>query len=69
MEIPKLEISESCARRLFFWLKKIQAEDNWYREFETRVGNLDGEAQYAGRLRLLTYMLFEVENNIPKNED
>lgn len=68
-EMRRLEIDESCARKLFYWLKKLQEEDRWYHDFETRVGNLDGEAQYAGRLRLINYLLFMVEDNIPKQKE
>lgn len=63
--MKKLTISPQCARVLFFWLKAVEKENNWYHDFEARYGNTDAEAQYAGRQRLLRYLLYEVESNIP----
>lgn len=65
----KLDIPESCARKLSYWLRQMKEDEQWHYDQEHRRGCHDAEAQYAGRLKLISRILFQLEDLIPQKKE
>lgn len=67
--MKKLDIGGKCASTLFSYLLNLRDEEKWHYDNAVRQGSKDVEAQQAGRVRLLNYLIWEAENNLEKNEE
>lgn len=67
--MKKLDIGGRCATSLISYLYELQLEEIWHQENAKRQKAYDIEAQYAGRVRLLNYLIWEAESNLATNEE
>lgn len=65
----KLKISKECATSLIGYLSELQEIERWHENNGRRQGAWDIESQYAGRVRLITFLINEALINLDLDED
>lgn len=63
MKITKIDIDETCARKVARWLYLLREHELDHLDHAERQGSWDLQAQYAGRARLLHQLLMVLEHN------
>ena len=63
----KLKINKQCAGILFHYFNELREIELWHEQNCRRQGATDPEAQYAGRVRLLNFLINEVLDNLDED--